>query len=312
MEFAHTMPVKNAASQPLGGTGFSRSMVGAAVQADRPATDLVAHVHDGLDAPVGPGELLDAIAATQLCMHYQPIVRIADRRPIGIEALARIDHPTRGLLLPELFLPTAEAAGLHWTLTQATTATAFTDWGADRLRQTAADEALHLSLNIPLEVFLSRSALEVLDAARSGAGIAAHRITLELTEEHPLSGLAELGRAVAWLRRIGYGLAIDDVGPDIRDHTALLSLPFTMLKLDRALVRGAPRQGGNDRFVRTAVDSARAAGMTVVAEGVETATQWDYLRELGIDAAQGFLVGRAMPAAAVPAWLGAWQNQAAP
>jgi len=305
MEFAHIMPFKNVAAKPLGETGFSRPVADAASRIGRHA---VGGAADRLDAPVGPGELLEAIAASHLCMHYQPIVRMVDRRPIGIEALARIDHPVRGLLLPELFLPTAEAAGLHWTLSQATTGTAFADWGADRLRRTAADAPLQLSLNIPLEVFLSRSALDVLDAARIGAGIAAQHITLELTEEHPLSGLAELGRAVERLRGIGYGLAIDDVGPDIRDHTALLSLPFTMLKLDRALVRAAPRRGAHDRFVRTAVDNARAAGMMVVAEGVETTAQWDYLRELGIDGAQGFLVGHAMPAAAVAGWLDTWRH----
>jgi EAL domain-containing protein (putative c-di-GMP-specific phosphodiesterase class I) len=170
---------------------------------------------------------------------------------------------------------------------------------------------LALSLNIPLEVFLSRTALDVLDAARIHAGIAAQHVTLELTEEHPLSGLAELGRAVERLRGIGYGLAIDDVGPEIRDHTALLSLPFTMLKLDGALVRAAPGRDGHDLFVRTAVDSARAGGMAVVAEGVETAGQWAYLHALGIDAAQGFLVGRAMHAAAVPDWLDAWRKSVA-
>ena len=168
---------------------------------------------------------------------------------------------------------------------------------------------MNVSLNVPLEVLLSQPALHALDAARIAAGIAAERITLELTEEHPLSGLERLGAAVTWLRQIGYGLAIDDVGPETRDHTALLSLPFTMLKLDRALVRAATHQSGHDAFLRGAVAGARSAGMTVVAEGIETPEQWAYALDVGIDAAQGFLISRAMPLSAVGPWLYAWPGE---
>jgi len=84
-----------------------------------------------------------------------------------------------------------------------------------------------------------------------------------------------------------------------------------MLKLDRALVRAATHRSGHDAFLRGAVAGARAAGMTVVAEGIETPEQWAYAREVGIDAAQGFLVSRAMPMSAVAPWLAAWAGQLA-
>jgi EAL domain-containing protein (putative c-di-GMP-specific phosphodiesterase class I) len=118
--------------------------------------------------------------------------------------------------------------------------------------------------------------------------------------------LRELAAATERLRMIGYGLAIDDVGPAIRDHSALLDLPFTMLKLDKQVVQEAPISKASAEFLAKAVDAAKRARLTTVAEGVEDAATWTYMRAAGVDLAQGFLVSYPIAAADVATWHSAW------
>ena len=249
-----------------------------------------------------PAELHDALAQAQIQTLYQPIVRLADRRLTGFEVLARLAHPTLGTLLPWRFIPPMEAAGLSWPLTQAVMRRAFADWGDGRLRALGCT----LSLNVPLDVVLHGTAMRALDAERASAGIAAGEILIELTESQHISRLPALKAAANDLRRAGYGLAIDDVGPAIRDHRALLDLPFTVLKLDKTLVQSAVTDAEADAFLCAALRDARQAGLLVTAEGLENTQTWRYLAERGVDEAQGFMIGHPMPSAGVAAWLADW------
>ncbi len=260
----------------------------------------------GTARPVPLQELREALAGARLRTCYQPIVRIADRKPVTLEVLARLDHPVRGLVAPDLFVPQYEAAGLAWPMTEAVVRRSFAEWtsaGLDRL-------GLGLALNFPLDGLLIPQALRWLDEQRQEAGIAATSITIELTESRPVTRLAELRAATTRLRRAGYGLSIDDVGPNVRDHRELLKLPFSALKLDKDVVQDSPRFPEARRFLDTAITAARAAGMTVVAEGVSDGALWNRMAELSIDHAQGFLVGRPMPAAAVAEWHAEWCGRA--
>ncbi|MDE2197457.1 MAG: EAL domain-containing protein [Rhodospirillales bacterium] len=246
--------------------------------------------------------LRQALTDSRIETLYQPVVRMSDRLPVGIEALARLDDPERGRMAPDRFVPSMERAGLAWPLTQAVLARAFADWRGDRLRALG----LTLAVNIPLDVLLLPSSLAELDAARRAARIPASRLLLELTESRPIERVEELAGAVRRLRRAGYGLAIDDVGPDVRDHSALLALPFTALKLDRDVVRRAGREQVARAFVMSAITAARQAGFTIIAEGVADAASWQRMRRLGVEQAQGFLVARPMPAAAIAGWIERW------
>jgi EAL domain-containing protein (putative c-di-GMP-specific phosphodiesterase class I) len=127
-----------------------------------------------------------------------------------------------------------------------------------------------------------------------------------------LSRLPELAAAVHRLRGIGYGLAIDDVGPELRDHAPLLSLPFTMLKLDQLVVQETARSPAARDFVGGAIDAARLAGLKVTAEGVEDEACWRRMDELGIEFAQGFLVARPMPHADIAGWHTSWTGRQTP
>ena len=247
-------------------------------------------------------ELHDALAGARIQTRYQPIVRMSDGHPIGLEVLARLEHPSRGILQPDLFVPQIEEAGLAWPLTEAVVRRAFEDWGHGMLSQFG----LTLALNFPLDVLLIPEALTWLEARRQEAEIPPEQLVIELTESRPVTEIARLRHAIATLRSLGYGLAIDDVGPEIRDHKALLDLQFTALKLDKDLVRESPDSASATSFLDQTIAAARAAGLMIVAEGVEDADIWARMLALGVDQAQGFLVARPLPAAAVPLWHRDW------
>jgi EAL domain-containing protein (putative c-di-GMP-specific phosphodiesterase class I) len=136
-------------------------------------------------------------------------------------------------------------------------------------------------------------------------------VLVELTERRQpdtrdAGEMAAFRAAMLRLRRLGYGLAIDDFGPGIIELLTLLGTGFTALKLDRAMVDAAATLATARRFIRDTLAAAHAAGLTVIAEGVEDRQAWQRMRTLGVDQVQGFLIARPLPAAAVPAWLEAW------
>jgi EAL domain-containing protein (putative c-di-GMP-specific phosphodiesterase class I) len=252
-------------------------------------------------------ELTAALQGAMIETRYQPIIRIADRRPIGLEALARLNHPERGTLLPDRFVPQIEDAGLAAQLTSLVSARAFADLAGSFL----ADRDLRMSVNFPLDVLLQPAALDRLEQQRIAAGLDADRIVVELTESRPVDDLPMLRRSLEHLRALGYGAAIDDVGPAVPHLAPLLELPFTSLKLDKELVRQVADTEDVMKFLARTIGQAKAHGLTVVAEGVETDAIWQRMRDLGVDEVQGFFAARPLPVAAVPIWWDAWAGQAA-
>lgn len=249
-----------------------------------------------------PSELLDSLSGAMIETRYQPIVRMSDRQPIALEALARLNHPTRGTLLPDYFVPQLENAGLAAELTDRVGSRAFAD-----MEGPVGALGLLLSLNFPLDVLLVPEALARLDARRREARISSDRVVIELTESRPVDDLVALGRAVERLRLGGYRVSIDDVSPEAPGMTELLALPFTSVKLDKQVVQGAD-EPENARFIESVVRTARQSSMHVIAEGVEDESIWQRIQALGADYAQGFLVARPLPATAVTVWHEAWMQ----
>ena len=251
-----------------------------------------------------------ALQGAMIETRYQPIVRVADHQPVGLEALVRLKHPEQGIVSPDLFVPQLEAAGLAGELTSLVSARAFADLNSASLNSgTLAGHPLRMSINVPLDVVLTPDALDRLDKQRQDAGLAASRIIIELTESQPADQITRLGRALERLRDIGYGIAIDDVGPDMPHLSALLALPFTSLKLDKNLVRQMAISEPARTFLTETVERARARGLCVVAEGVETQMTWNHIAALGVDQVQGFLAARPLAAGAVPIWWAAWTEK---
>jgi EAL domain-containing protein (putative c-di-GMP-specific phosphodiesterase class I) len=260
--------------------------------------------HHPSNAHNGPSveELTDALFQARIQTRYQPIVRLSDGHPVGLEVLARLELPKYGFLLPDRFVPQIEEVGLAWPLTQAVITRAFADWGAGRL----GSFGLTLAVNFSLDVLLIPEALAWMETRRRQAGLPADRIVIELTESRPVSELARLRHAISTLRGIGYGLAIDDVGPQLRDHHSLLDLQFTTLKLDKELVTESATMPDVHDFLTDTIASARAANLTIVAEGVENPALWERMRALGVDQAQGYLIARPLLATTVPLWYHDW------
>ncbi len=257
--------------------------------------------------PMHLAELREALAGAMIETRYQPIVRLTDRQPVALEALARLDHPTRGMVLPDEFVPQIEDAGLAGHLTDLVADRALADMAGPLLRP----QGLDITLNYPLDVLLTPDALQRLETRRQTCGVAAEQVIIELTESRPVVDLMTLGGVLEKLRADGYRISIDDISPAVPRLAELLQLPFTSLKLDKGVVQCLARVPALEDFVRGVMDVARARHLSVVAEGVEDVATWQRMLALGIDHAQGFLVARPLPAAAVPIWLEAWRSQPA-
>jgi EAL domain-containing protein (putative c-di-GMP-specific phosphodiesterase class I) len=254
---------------------------------------------------VGLGEIRAALSRSMIETRYQPVVRIADRRPVALEVLARLNHPARGTLLPDLFVPKMEDAGLAPLLTETVARLAFADLAGPSL----APYDLDIALNFPLGVLLVPEALALLDAQRRHAGIAAEQVIIELTESRPVDDLMTLRGAIEHLRGAGYRVAIDDVGPSVPHLAALLELPFDGLKLDKGVVQRSAVGDAMRGFALATIATAKARGLTVTAEGAEDTATWDRMREMGVEQVQGFFVARPLLARSVPGWLRRWAKR---
>jgi len=243
-------------------------------------------------------DILAAFAQDQIVCHLQPIVRIGDRRVMGVEALARLDHPTAGLLAPASFLSQVEAAGLGAQLMETVARHALRSLGA-RFFQ---DQRMFLAVNVPLDALVDPSTLGRMQATCRAAGMEPGAVVIELMEGLPVSDLGELADALHGWGRAGFPVVIDDAVPDTHNLARLLELPFSAIKLDRSVVQGSAQAP-----LQSMVEAAKRHGLWVVAEGVEDLPAWQRMARLGVDEVQGYLVAEPMPAVAVPSWLERWR-----
>jgi diguanylate cyclase (GGDEF)-like protein/PAS domain S-box-containing protein len=229
------------------------------------------------------GELRHALVREEFRVHYLPIVDVASGRIQGLEALIRWAHPTRGLIAPEHFVPFAEETGLmvpigRWLLGQA--GREFQSWRG------AAPERLTLSVNLSSRQLEHSDLLENIEGVLSEHSLEAQDLILELTEN--MLQNSEHAPRMAQLRDRGLRLSMDDFGTGSCSLNSLLRSQFDCLKIDRSLFTGGSPRGQQPELVRTILSLARDLGTQVVAEGVETAEQFGFLREVGCAAAQGF------------------------
>jgi diguanylate cyclase (GGDEF)-like protein len=246
-------------------------------------------------------ELRQAIDGEQLVLHYQPKVSLADGRLSGVEALVRWEHPQRGVLPPDEFLPLAERTGLIGDLTRWVLRTALSRCRAWR------DEGLDLPVAVNL------AAANIVDATLPD-GIAAllaeldlpgDRLECEISEHTVMSDPRRATEVLGRLRALGVRLSLDDFGTGQSSLSYLKRLPLDEVKIDRSFVMGMCRDDGDAAIVRSTIDLARHLGLEVVAEGVESAEVIEALAELRCDVAQGFFLGRPIPGEHLAGWLDA-------
>ena len=241
-------------------------------------------------------DLRRAIAREELRLQYQPIVSLATGDIVGFEALVRWQHPTRGLVPPLAFIPMAEETGLivplgRWVLDAACRQAAI--WNATESRQGAP--LLFVSVNLSARQFTQNDLIEDVGRTLARTGLEAEALELEITES-VLMDQSEAGiRALGEIRNLGVRLVLDDFGTGYSSLSYLKHLPLDMIKIDRTFVAGI--DGAADRSIVEAVIAlAHGLGIGVVAEGIETDSQAERLRELGCDLGQGYLFSRPVPA----------------
>jgi len=245
-------------------------------------------------------DLRRAIDRREFRVHYQPIVRVADRRIAGFEALVRWQHPERGLVPPSEFIHLAEETGLVLPLGRLVLEEACRE-AAEWTR--TAGEDLTVSVNLSVKQFSQPDLLEQVGTALRDSGLPAHLLKLEVTESMVMENTDGAISLLRRLKALGVHIAIDDFGTGYSSLSYLLRLPADTLKIDRSFVSGSGDPGRNANIVRTVVGLAYSLGLDVVAEGVETEEQRALLADLGCPLAQGFLFSPAVDAAAATALL---------
>jgi diguanylate cyclase (GGDEF)-like protein/PAS domain S-box-containing protein len=251
--------------------------------------------------------LRHALEGDEFVLHYQPLVSARDGQWIGAEALLRWNHPERGLLLPADFLPLAEETGLivplgRWVLEQACTQAAA--WQSDACRR----RPYRVSVNVSGHQLLQDDAPAMVADALASSGLDPARLAVEITETVLLGDTGAAVKALTALNALGVRVFLDDFGTGYSSLSYLKRLPFDAVKLDRAFVHGLDESSVDQQIIGAVVQMARALGMTVVAEGVETDGQRRHLRELGCHVLQGYYFARPMPAEQMTAVLAAAGN----
>ncbi len=237
-------------------------------------------------------DLRDGLDRQELVLHAQPQVR-DDGRIVGAELLARWPHPRRGLVPPAEFIPVAEATGLilplsRWVLREA----------CRQISLWAGDPALgHLQLAVNVSARQFREAdfdLAVL-ATLEEFGVDPRRLMLELTESLLVDNVEDVIAKMSYLRDRGVGISLDDFGTGYSSLAYLKRMPLTQLKIDRSFVNDALTDENNAAIVRVIITLGNTLGFEVIAEGVETPAQRQFLIDNGCRVFQGYLLGRPMP-----------------
>ena len=248
-------------------------------------------------------DLRRAIETGELELYYQPQVNVHTQTIVGVEALVRWDHPTRGLLSPGAFLPVAAECGLDAPLDDVVFAAACrqaADWHAAGV----PFGRIHVNLS---EADVSRGDLtQRVHRFLDDAGVAAESIGLELTEEVVMRHETYIKTTMAELSAAGVIFSIDDFGTGFSSLARLKDIPFDMLKIDRAFIRDLAEKGRERDIVHFIIALGHALGQQTVAEGIETLGQAHIVADEGCSTAQGFFFAHPMSAAATAELLSSW------
>jgi diguanylate cyclase (GGDEF)-like protein/PAS domain S-box-containing protein len=239
-------------------------------------------------------ELSHGLERGELRLFYQPLVNLVTGEIVGAEALIRWEHPERGLLSPDKFLPVAEESGLivqvgEWAVGEA--CRRLRDWD----RRNGGASAFGLAVNLSARELTHPDVVStVLNAVRRSA-LDPARITIEVTESTAMADRDSGFRALRELSAAGVRIAIDDFGTGYSSLDHLREMPADILKIDRSFVAGMSANSPDSALVAAAIAMGRALEMEVVAEGIETSEQVSDLRELGCPLGQGYLFARPLP-----------------
>jgi len=238
-------------------------------------------------------ELRDALAQGQFVLHYQPQMDTLSGRPTGVEALLRWDHPTRGIIPPALFIPIAEETRLIERIGEWALATACREM---RAWLDGGGEPLTVAVNLSPLQFTREDLAERVAAALATSGLPPRLLELEITESAAMSAPDVAARSLARLKQLGVSLAIDDFGTGHSSLARLKMFNVDRLKIDQSIVTDCAADAYDAALCKATIALGRALGLEVVAEGVETPEQWQFLAQEHCTSVQGYLFARPMPA----------------
>lgn len=239
-------------------------------------------------------DLHDAELRGEMELYYQPQYSLKENRVVGAEALIRWNHPKLGLLNPGLFIPIAEESGLivpigAWVVRDAVREAC--NWKAE------TGHELRLSVNISARQFRYEDLLYMLDQAVRDHQFHPFFLELELTESLVMENPRRAAELLRDLKEKGFSLAMDDFGTGYSSLAYLRRFPFDMIKIDKSFIEDLGKNKETDAIVRTMLDLGHALGMSMVAEGVETREQLEFLKNTKCQEIQGFIYSRPLPAA---------------
>lgn len=244
-------------------------------------------------------ELRQAIEKGQLVLYFQPKISHETSKVNGLEALVRWQHPTRGLIPPDRFIPLAEESGLIRPLTA---------WVLERAVAQCAQ--LH-SLGMPLTIAVNLSTINLKDPElprKITTVLQKHKLDakwleLEITESAVMDDTSRTVQVLAELDLLGARISIDDYGTGYSSLSYFKKLPLDDIKIDKSFVIGMSRNQDDATIVRSTIEMGHDLGLRVVAEGVEDRETWERLSKLGCDAAQGYYMSRPLAPADLLKWL---------
>ncbi|GLQ05788.1 hypothetical protein GCM10007924_10090 [Sneathiella chinensis] len=244
-------------------------------------------------------ELPDAIDNNQLRLHFQPMIRMHDSTVIGAEALVRWQHPQKGLLFPDSFIPLAEGAGSIEPLTR---------WVLDAaIRQgskwLSSGHKLNVSVNISALILHNPIFPDIVNRLLEQSRFPAERLKLEITESAIISDVVRATDVVTRLHELGVKVSIDDFGTGYTSLAYIRKLPVDEIKIDKSFVLNMNTVSDDAVIVRTLLELARNLDLSVVAEGVEDRETWYMLAGLGCHVAQGYYMSRPIDVEAFDSWL---------
>jgi diguanylate cyclase (GGDEF)-like protein/PAS domain S-box-containing protein len=238
-------------------------------------------------------DLRHAVERDELRLFYQPLVSMESGAIVGSEALVRWQHPTRGLVPPDSFIPLAEEIGMisaidTWVLRTACSQAA--TW------RRAGHPDLFVAVNVSGRELGRSDLVDRIEAVLFESGLAPDRLEIEITESTAVAQPAEALEELHQLRRAGIGIAIDDFGTGYSSLSKLATFPADRLKIDRSFLSGIKLETDEAPLVSATIALAHQLGMKVTAEGVETPAQLAFLRRQGCDLLQGYIFSRPVPA----------------
>lgn len=245
-----------------------------------------------VDRLVMESGLRRALDRNELCLHYQPKLDVTTGRVAGVEALLRWMHPDLGLLPPMRFIPLAEETGLivpigRWILQTACAQNVA--W------QRCGLPPISMAVNVSPRQFSDENLLRDIDEALAASGLAPELLQIEVTESMVMLNIERAVELLDSIQRRGVRLAIDDFGTGYSSMSAMKRFPVDTIKIDRSFIRELPQNSEDKAIARAIIDMGKALGLTIVAEGVETMEQKNFLHEHACDEIQGYLISKPVP-----------------